>query len=455
MAKNPGEMDMSMKMKNNENDENNENDVSISRVLEAPLGPFSAVDLTIDGRLLCFHEKKDEIISINIRTGQWISFPLPESLCFQYFYWSNLISLSREILLVLLKEHKTRLYYLVTMKLNFEKTMVTIISKSKTTIKLTGYCVSAQKIKNNELYFGFCGQKLFEKHKREKISDMEIFLKQFATRNATNRKIVKNNEIEKIPENLEKSSKIVAVILKVNCDDRGKIKSRILSLGRAQRFSISDVFLPKMGLINLLLHFATSLPTKTKISRSGFFTNCSPKKAAIDCSSGMPFVGDEIIWSNVQMFNNSAFFLVQDLKINTCVLWRVQVDSIKTVENSKDYEMNGINSDKNSTKPNDKYQHRAVIRINDSDSISYSKHPHKNENISNLKFSNSLKWQKIQEFHVSMFNLFDNSALLFDIKENCAFVKGIKTDYNGKSIGHCFISFHVEYDFENKLLSVA
>lgn len=54
-----------------------------------------------------------------------------------------------------------------------------------------------------------------------------------------------------------------------------------------------------------------------------------------------------------------------------------------------------------------------------------------------------------------MFNLFDNSALLFDIKENCAFVKGIKTDYNGKSIGHCFISFHVEYDFENKLLSVA
>lgn len=41
---------------------------------------------------------------------------------------------------------------------------------------------------------------------------------------ATNRKIVKNNEIEKIPENLEKSSKIVAVILKVNCDDRGKIK---------------------------------------------------------------------------------------------------------------------------------------------------------------------------------------------------------------------------------------
>lgn len=47
MAKNPGEMDMSMKMKNNENDENNENDVSISRVLEAPLGPFSAVDLTI------------------------------------------------------------------------------------------------------------------------------------------------------------------------------------------------------------------------------------------------------------------------------------------------------------------------------------------------------------------------------------------------------------------------
>lgn len=32
--------------------------------------------------------------------------------------------------------------------------------------------------------------------------------------------------------------------------------------------------------------------------------------------------------------------------------------------------MNGINSDKNSTKPNDKYQHRAVIRINDSDSIS-------------------------------------------------------------------------------------
>lgn len=37
MANNPTEVDL----------QNNENNVSISKMLEAPLGPFSAVDLTI------------------------------------------------------------------------------------------------------------------------------------------------------------------------------------------------------------------------------------------------------------------------------------------------------------------------------------------------------------------------------------------------------------------------
>lgn len=54
-----------------------------------------------------------------------------------------------------------------------------------------------------------------------------------------------------------------------------------------------------------------------------------------------------------------------------------------------------------------------------------------------------------------MFKLFDNSALHFDTKENYAFVKGIKTDYNGKSIGHCFIAFLVQYKFENEIPSIA
>lgn len=53
---------------------------------------------TLDGHLLCFDEKNDQIISINIKTGQWTSFSVPEGLCFQYFYWSNLISLSRLLL---------------------------------------------------------------------------------------------------------------------------------------------------------------------------------------------------------------------------------------------------------------------------------------------------------------------------------------------------------------------
>ncbi|VDN56784.1 unnamed protein product [Dracunculus medinensis] len=270
-------------------------------------------------------------------------------------------------------------------------------------------------------------------------------------------------------------------------------------LGRAQCFSVSDVFLPKMDSINALLHFATTLPTKTKITslsvcnpfyangflyfidrmnpkqafvfktfpdpergfiasfqtriaRSGIITKCSVKKAAIDGSSGMPYVGDEIIWSNVQMFNNSAFFLVQDLKINTCVLWRIQLDSSTAEGNSKDYELNEIHSDKKA-KSNDKFQHCPAIDTNDSNSFSYSKLSLKNN--SKRKFSNSLKWQKIQEFHVSMFKLFDNSALHFNVKENYASVKGLKIDCNGKTLGHCFIAFHVQYNFENGIPSVA
>lgn len=49
---------------------------------------------TLDGHLLCFDEKNDQIISINIKTGQWIRFSVPENLRFQYFYWANLLSLS-------------------------------------------------------------------------------------------------------------------------------------------------------------------------------------------------------------------------------------------------------------------------------------------------------------------------------------------------------------------------
>lgn len=130
-------------------------EVSKVDLIPAPLGPSSAIDLTEERRILCFEEKSNRIISIDATTRKITHYPVNAEFGFERYFWSQIISYPDNIVLVLLKHHATKMYWLITFELSDEPKAAKAMFKLKTRIRSNGYHVASQKYER-DCFFSFC-----------------------------------------------------------------------------------------------------------------------------------------------------------------------------------------------------------------------------------------------------------------------------------------------------------
>lgn len=139
---------------------------SKAELIPAPLGPSSATELTEDGRILCFEEKSNKIIAIDVSTRNITHYPVNTEFGFENYFWSQIISYPKNIIMALLKHHATKMFWLVTFELNNEPKAAQAMFKLKTRIRSVGYHVASQR-SHQSCFFSFCNfGKRFESVRR-------------------------------------------------------------------------------------------------------------------------------------------------------------------------------------------------------------------------------------------------------------------------------------------------
>jgi hypothetical protein len=132
---------------------------------KAPLGPSTAIDITGDGRILCFEEKTNRIVEIDISNGSnnGISYRIADEFNFERYYWSQIVHIhSTNVILALLKYHATKMFWLVSFRLIDDRRVALAMFKLKTKIRSDGYHVSSQRL-DGCCYFGFSNERLGRK----------------------------------------------------------------------------------------------------------------------------------------------------------------------------------------------------------------------------------------------------------------------------------------------------
>ncbi|KAK0404707.1 hypothetical protein QR680_017588 [Steinernema hermaphroditum] len=359
------------------------------REIDAPVGPFSATELA-DGRILCFEEKSNRVVSIDVSDAQKrCSYVVAKQFSFENYYWSQILSVTSDIILCLLKQHKSKMFYLVSFRLNDKKKTVSAICKRRTRIRAQGYRVSSQRGDNGTFYFGFCSPTSSSDSNASwrKVSDRKLFLNQmkndaFAESSKPTVMSVSSTDSSSSDcsnsqpddESVTSATNYESVILQTTCEANGQIGARILSLGKerleiALRENLDEVVKRKTPLTS---NYMTELPhsnlsdpfffksqaviidrTDPSIAyaiktvdgpENGIFaafqaklkaiTGMTPnsqqivfRQIKIDCTAGKPSSGNTI-WSNVTTHyrTGSAYCYVQDRESDTCSLWRLELD---------------------------------------------------------------------------------------------------------------------------------
>uniref|UniRef100_A0A914ZJA9 Ig-like domain-containing protein n=2 Tax=Parascaris univalens TaxID=6257 RepID=A0A914ZJA9_PARUN len=355
-------------------------------VFDAPPGPFSALDLSPEGRILCFDEKTNRLVSIDLRSNERRHFTVPLEFQFQHYYWSHLSEINKSVVLALLKKHRSRCFYLVTFNLLIDKAIAIEISRTKTKISSDGYQVSCQRL-SDCFYFGFRNRvRLSKSEIRKTTSDIKLFHDQITAQkrnlsvdsgvdfgNNSNLGDLSEIDLENIG-NEGSEYRTESVLLQVKCDENGQLESQIFSIGKGRlELSLSSPILDVEHLITgrsfssaIETKYMTALPS---VSLSDpfyyegdayFIDRADPKQAyaveaipnpqrgliaavqaklrlnptleerhlrrvPIDCSMGMPPTAGAI-WSSVQAGSNSAFVCVQETESLICSLWKLELE---------------------------------------------------------------------------------------------------------------------------------
>ncbi|VDM40267.1 unnamed protein product [Toxocara canis] len=349
-------------------------------LIDAPPGPFSALDFSSEGRILCFDEKTNRIVSIDLLSNGRHYFAVPLEFEFQYYYWSHIVAIDKAMILALLKKHKSRHFYLVTFSLLVDSAIATEITRMRTKIRSEGYQVSCQRL-DDCFYFGFCNRVRSTKNEISKSnSDVKLFEEQMSAhkRNrstdsgidfAANANGGDSSEIDlESMRDDDSDCKTESVLLRVKCDENGQIETQIYSIGR-DRLELSFTA-PKLDVERLISKGSFSSGIRTKymttyvislISWDAYFIDRTDPKQAfaveafpnperglvaavqaklrlspapeerrlrgvpIDCSLGIPPT-EGAIWSTVQAGSNSAFVCVQDTESLLCSLWKLELE---------------------------------------------------------------------------------------------------------------------------------
>ncbi|VDK29629.1 unnamed protein product [Gongylonema pulchrum] len=114
----------------------------IVSVLDAPPGPFSALDISPDGKIVCYDEKLNRIVQIDFRTEDRIFHVIPSCLNFERFYWSHIVAVQNTVLLALLKSHRSCAFYLVSFLLQPDRPDALEVQRIRTKIFTDGYEVN-------------------------------------------------------------------------------------------------------------------------------------------------------------------------------------------------------------------------------------------------------------------------------------------------------------------------
>ncbi|GMR33541.1 hypothetical protein PMAYCL1PPCAC_03736 [Pristionchus mayeri] len=154
--------------------------------IKPPLGPLSAFDLFED-QLVFFEEKYNRLLVVNQITQESTTYTVPADYQFGKFYWAAVHFVDRRTLLCLLKHHSSRLFSLVTLRLNEKDKNCTFLDESLTDISIDGYQIWSQRAQlPHTFHYSFSSKKMRKKSAKEKrkltksVSDRTLFRNQMA-----------------------------------------------------------------------------------------------------------------------------------------------------------------------------------------------------------------------------------------------------------------------------------
>ncbi|KAF8384268.1 hypothetical protein PRIPAC_73410 [Pristionchus pacificus] len=154
--------------------------------IKPPLGPLSAFDLFED-HLVFFEEKYNRLMVVNQIDQETSTYTVPTEYEFGKFYWAAVHFVDRRTLLCLLKHHSSRLFSLVTLRLNEKDKTCTFLDKSLTDISIDGYQIWSQRAQvPHTFHYSFSSKKIKKKSAKEKkkltksVSDRALFREQMA-----------------------------------------------------------------------------------------------------------------------------------------------------------------------------------------------------------------------------------------------------------------------------------
>lgn len=351
------------------------------KLLDIPVGPFTAMDF-FDGQVLCYDEKYNRIVCVDLRRVERRYCGVPKSLHFSKYYWSHIVVINKGVLLVLLKNHASHVFHLVSLSFKQGELATVVLDQVRTKISADGYEVCCQQL-GGRVYFGFLNRRRSDRARtsrafRETRSDLELLCAQF---NATGTQTSSEDsglEVDHMPtvvhsENCEATFNLEAdvfvgesVLLQVACSSSGYIEQKVHAVGKLLSAAFSRVGsnLCKTGL--------TSAATKMRLASLGipfiyngeayFIDRTDPKQVFVvrthfECGlmaaiqhrlQAMSKRADKgivrklnalctppalsslnAVWSGIALEGSRAYLFIQNRTTWRCALWGLELSGTK------------------------------------------------------------------------------------------------------------------------------